>query len=128
MAVSGPLVFIVDDEPSIRIALGRALEAAGYEVELLDGAAAYLQCPPPRRPACLILDIRMPGISGPELCRAIKGTEHALPVIFMTGDRLDDLRNDATISGAVDTLGKPPKLDRLLDAVERAILESTPHS
>jgi FixJ family two-component response regulator len=125
MVKPNPLVVVVDDEPAIRIALGRGLRSAGYDVETLDGAAAYLQCPPPRRPACLILDLRMPGMSGLDLARAIHGTKHGLPVVFLTGDHGGGPDRDAATSGVVDTLRKPPNWTRLLDAIDRALHASS---
>ena len=78
-------MFVVDDDHSVRKALGRLLRAAGYEFELFDAAEAYLACAPPEPPACLLLDIRMPGMTGLELQRAIEGTPMELPIVFITG-------------------------------------------
>ena len=84
-------VFVIDDDHSVRKALGRLLRAAGYEFELLDAAEAYLAGPPPQPPACLLLDIRMPGMTGLELQRAIEGTPMELPIVFITGHADEEL-------------------------------------
>src|SRR5262249_6631974 len=75
-----PRVFIVDDDASVRKALGRLVRSAGYEVEVFSGAAEYLARSAPERPACLVVDIRMPGMTGLELQQAIDGTRMSLPV------------------------------------------------
>ena len=92
MTSGPPTVFLIDDDASVRKALRRLLRAAGYEVEALDGADAYLDRLPPPPPACLLLDIRMPGKSGIDLQRAVQGTAHALPIIFITGHGDEDER------------------------------------
>ena len=89
-------VFLVDDDPSVRKALQRLIRCAGYEVELLADAAAYLTGSAPRAsPACLLLDIRMPGMSGFDLQSAIAGTDHALPIVFITGHGDEQVRAQA---------------------------------
>ena len=107
MTPTPPTVFLIDDDASVRKALRRLLTAAGYEVEALDGADAYLDRQPPQPPACLLLDIRMPGKSGIDLQRAVQGTAHALPIIFITGHGDEDERAEAVAAGAVDVLSKP---------------------
>jgi FixJ family two-component response regulator len=119
-----PTVFLIDDDASVRKALKRLLRAAGYEVEALDGADAYLDRPAPRPPACLVLDIRMPGKSGIDLQRAIQGTAHALPIIFITGHGDEDERNEAVAAGAVDVLPKPLDEHVLIEAIERGLKRS----
>jgi FixJ family two-component response regulator len=115
-------VFIVDDDASVRRALQRLIRAAGYHVEAFDNAAAYLgkATPPPAR-CCLVLDIRMPGMSGLDLQRALNGTARAVPIIFITGHGDDDARSQALGAGAVDVLYKPLDEHVLLEAIERAL-------
>ena len=114
-------VFLVDDDASVRKALDRLIRAGGYEVEPLADAASFLMCPVPAVPACLVLDIRMPGMSGLELKAAIEGTSLALPVVFITGHGDEDVRAQALASGAVDVLFKPLDAAALFDAIERAL-------
>jgi FixJ family two-component response regulator len=111
---------VVDDDSSVRRALGRLLRTAGYECELFGGAAAYLACAPPPRPACLLLDIRMPGMNGLELQRAIQGTPLELPVVFITG-QADEETLQALSSSTVSVLSKPLDDVVLLASIERAL-------
>jgi two-component system response regulator FixJ len=114
-----PTIFVVDDERSMRVALARILRSAGYEVEPLRDCATYLERPAPSRPACLVLDIRMPVMNGLDLQEMIQGTPHALPIVFVTG--VDDKSTRRRAEGAVDLLLKPISRERLLCAVERAL-------
>jgi two-component system, LuxR family, response regulator FixJ len=116
-----PRVFVVDDDAPVRRSLGRLLHTAGYEVELLAGAEAYLERAVPTRPACLLLDMRMPGMGGMELKHRITGTARELPVIFITAHGDEALRQALIRSGAVDVLFKPLDADVLLEAVARAL-------
>ena len=114
-------VILVDDDPSVRGSLERLIRTGGYEVEALADAASYFACSIPVLPACLVLDIRMPGISGLELQAAIAGTPHALPVVFITGHGDEDVRARALASGAIDVLFKPVDEEVLFGAIERAL-------
>ena len=117
-------VLIVDDDASVRRALGRLIRAAGYDVEVFAGAADYLARDPPARPACLVLDIRLPGMTGIELQRALEGTALALPIVFITGHGDDAVRDQTLAAGAVDVLYKPVDDHVLLAAIERALWRS----
>ena len=110
----------MDDDHSVRKALGRLLRAAGYEFELLDAAEVYLAGPPPQRPACLLLDIRMPGMTGIELQRAIQGTPMELPIVFITG-HADEVILQSLSSSAVRVLYKPLDEVTLMAAIEQAL-------
>jgi FixJ family two-component response regulator len=114
-------VFLIDDDPSVRKGLGRLIRAAGFQVEALPDAAAYLARPAPVLPACLVVDIRMPDMSGFELQAAIAGTAWALPIVFVTGHGDEDARAQALATGAVDVLFKPIDQAVLVDAIERAL-------
>ena len=119
-------VFLVDDDASVRRALERLIRSAGYEVASVADGAAYLACPPPIRPACLVLDIRMPRMSGFHLHTAVAGTEWALPTVFITGHGSEDVRAQALASGAVDVLFKPIDEETLMAAIERALAAGSP--
>ncbi len=121
MAGAHPTVILVDDDSSVRKALHRLIHAAGYTVESLPDGAAYLAREPVPAPACLILDIRMPGMSGLDLQDAIAGTPRSLPIVFITGHGEEEVRNRALASGAVDVLFKPLDETTLLAAIERAL-------
>ena len=124
MTSHAPMVFIVDDDASVRKALGRLVRAAGYEVELFCCAAEFLarEAPPP--PACLLLDVRMPGMTGIELQRTIGGTDRDLPIVFITGHGDEAIREKTLAAGAVDVLYKPIDDRVLLGAIERALSRS----
>ena len=117
-------VVVIDDDSSVRRALARLIRAAGYEVETLADARAYLEHGAVARPACLVLDIRMPGMSGLELQSAIQGTARSLPIVFITGHGEDDTRSSALSAGAVDVLQKPLDDKILFAAIERALARS----
>ena len=114
-------VYLIDDDDSVRRALRRLIATAGFEVHAFADAASYMTSPAPRRPACLVLDVRMPLVSGFELQSATVGTTHDLPIIFITGHGGEDVRSQAVAVGAVDLLSKPVDEDRLLAAIERAL-------
>jgi FixJ family two-component response regulator len=113
-------VYLVEDDIPVRKALHRLIHAAGFEVASFDSAAAYLGAPKPRLPACLVLDIRMPAITGFELQSAISGTDRDVPIVFITGHGGEDVRAQARASGAVDLLFKPVDERPLVAAIERA--------
>ena len=117
-------VFVVDDDAAVRKALRRAIAAAGHAVEVLESAEAFLRQAVPRRPACLVLDVRMPGMNGLELQRALKGTAHELPIVFISGHLDPQMREQALAAGAVTVIDKPVDTDELLLAVARGLKRS----
>jgi FixJ family two-component response regulator len=117
-------VIIVDDDRQVRRALQRLLRVAGYEVEALEDAAAYLSHGPVEPPACMLLDLRMPGMSGLELLRAISGTPSALPVVLISGHADELTRSEALAAGATEMLEKPIDEAWLLQAVEQALAQA----
>jgi FixJ family two-component response regulator len=116
-------VYVIDDDASIRVALTRLLGSAGYRVHAYSSAGEYLlrQRTPAGVVACLILDLRLPGPSGLELQEALAGSEHHLPIIFLTGRGDIASSVSAMKAGAVDFLTKPVEPEVLLEAVERAL-------
>ncbi len=116
-----PLIHVVDDDESLRSALLRLLGAAGFEAHGYPSAGDFLLHPPPDRPGCVLLDLRMPGPSGLELQADLATRGIELPVIFLTAhaDVASSVR--AMKSGAVDFLTKPVERDVLLDALRRAL-------
>jgi len=124
MADANPTVFVVDDDPSIRESLGLLLSSAGYGVKTFSSAKEFLKSE--RRtsgPACLVLDVKMPGISGLDLQAELASLNYAIPVIFITGHGDIPMSVQAMKKGAVDFLSKPFNDDQLLDAVKAAILK-----
>jgi FixJ family two-component response regulator len=109
---------VVDDDPSVRKALRRLLRAAGMEVETRSSAASFLQTPLHREPDCLILDIRMPEMSGPELHQSLVAMGRHIPVVFITAHEADA---DLSEAGEAAILHKPFDDEALLDAILRAV-------
>lgn len=116
-----PRILVVDDDGPVRKALGRLFRGAGYEVELFTSAEEYLACAPAGPPACLVLDMRMPGMSGLELQRVIGGTAKSLPIVFVTGHLDEEARDQALAGGAITVLQKPLDEELLLDAIKSAL-------
>lgn len=115
------LIHVVDDDASLRAALLDLLDAAGYEARGYASTGEFLLDPPPDRPGCLLLDVRLPGPSGLELQQALQRRGIALPVIFLTGHADVSTSVRAMKAGAVDFLEKPVERDMLLDALRRAL-------
>lgn len=116
-----PVVYVVDDDDSLRKALTRLLHAAGYEVRAYASAGDFMLTDRDGKRGCLLLDIKMPGPSGLTLQEALSKEEEPLPVIFLTahGDVPTSVR--AMKAGAVDFLTKPMKREVLLNAVRAAL-------
>jgi FixJ family two-component response regulator len=116
-----PVVYVIDDDPSVLKSLERLLRSAGYQVEIFTSALEFLDCSHRDAPGCLILDVKMPELSGLELQERLAARELTLPVIFITGHGTVPMSVRAMKAGAVDFLQKP-FLDRdLLDAISGAI-------
>jgi len=122
------LVFVVDDDSSVRNALRRLIRAAGYEVETFATAADFLAREPSGGRGCLVLDIRMPGMSGLDLQRELTARASRLPVVFITAHADAAVRQQALAGGAVDVLYKPFDDELLLGAIERALGPDAPPS
>jgi FixJ family two-component response regulator len=115
------IVLVVDDDESMRDALDGPLRSAGWDVESFADAAEFLQRPPVGRPACLLLEARLPGTSGLELQRLLTQRGDAPPIVFMTGQGDIAMSVRAMKAGAVEFLSKPFEVDELLDAVSAAL-------
>lgn len=115
------LIHVVDDDDSLREALLRLLDVAGFEARGYASAGEFLLQPPPDRPGCILLDIRMPGPSGLALHESLQRQGVALPVIYLTGhgDVATGVR--AMKAGAADFLTKPVDWETLLGALRRAL-------
>ena len=114
-------VHVVDDDASFRKAVGRQLRSAGYQVFTYETAADLLEQLPLAAPGCVILDVRLPGMSGPELQQRLIERGADLPIIFLTGHADIPVSVRTIKAGAEDFLIKPVAGDLLLDAIERAI-------
>jgi FixJ family two-component response regulator len=116
-----PMIYVVDDDDSLREAMLDLLGAAGYDARGYASTGDFLLHVPPDRPGCVLLDVRMPGPSGLELQEALPRHGVKLPVIFLTGHADVPSSVRAMKAGAVDFLEKPVARDALLDALERAL-------
>ena len=116
-----PLIHVIDDDESLRTALVRLLTAAGFEACAYASTGDFLMQPPPDRPGCLLLDVRMPGPSGLDLQEALRRQGVTLPIIFLTGHATVAASVRAMKAGAVDFLTKPVDRDTLFDALHRAL-------
>ncbi|HKH84220.1 MAG TPA: response regulator [Gemmatimonadales bacterium] len=118
------IVFVVDDDDSLRRGLERLLVVNGHTVESFASAAAFLEYPEPGCPSCLVLDIRMPYLSGIDVQRTVNQVGWALPIILMTGYADVETCVVGMKAGAVDFLLKPFDDDQLLGAVSAALHKS----
>lgn len=114
-------VFVVDDDDAVRTALASLLNAEGYRVHEFGSAAAFYQHAVPDLPACLILDMKMPGICGLEVVAELRRKGVLIPVIFITGHGTIPLSVQAMKAGAMEFLTKPVAADELLRAVRDAL-------
>jgi FixJ family two-component response regulator len=115
------IVLIVDDDPIVRGAISSLLQSVGRQVQLFESAPELLQTRLPEVPSCLVLDIRLPGLSGLDLQTELANAGLAIPVIFITGHGDISMSVRAMKAGAIDFLTKPFRDQDLLDAVTRAI-------
>lgn len=114
-------VFIVDDDAPVRTALKRLIQSIGLKVKTFDSAQAFLEHGPHDGPACLVLDVRMPGMSGIELQERLTNTGLRMPIIFITGHGNIPMSVEAMKAGAVDFIEKPFDDQKLIDAINIAI-------
>lgn len=116
-----PIVFVVDDDPSLRTALTNLFRSVGLRAEVFGSAPELLQSKLPDVPSCLILDIRLPGQSGLDFQAELAKANIHIPIIFMTGHGDIPMTVRAMKAGAVDFLSKPFRDQDMLDAVATAI-------
>src|SRR5437868_5129596 len=114
-------VFVIDDDESIREALKSLIRSVGLCVETFASAQEFLQCERPDVPSCLVLDVRMPGLSGLDLQRELSEANIHIPIIFITGHGDIPMSVRAMKAGAVEFLTKPFRDQDLLDAIQQAI-------
>jgi FixJ family two-component response regulator len=118
---SDAVVFVIDDDESIRESLNSLIRSVGLRVETFSSAQEFLQSKRPDVPACLILDVRMPGLSGLDLQRELTEASIHLPIIFITGHGDIPMSVRAMKAGAVEFLTKPFRDQDLLDAIQQAL-------
>jgi FixJ family two-component response regulator len=116
-----PIVFVVDDDPSVRTSTERLVRSAGFAVRTFGSAAEFLASPRPEAPACLVLDVRLPGRSGLDLQRELTESGVGIPIIFVTGHGDIPMSVRAMKAGAVEFLTKPYRKNQLLEAIRASI-------
>jgi FixJ family two-component response regulator len=121
MSQEHPVVFIVDDDVSVREALKNLLRSVGLRVETFGTAQEFLSSQSSDAPRCLVLDVRLPGLSGPDLQRKLADANIEIPIIFITAHGDIQMSVRAMKAGAVEFLTKPFRDQDLLDAVQQAI-------
>lgn len=119
------IVHVVDDDESVRTALTRSLEKRGYSVHCYDSGDSFLQSYEAGHAGCLVLDVRMPGMSGLEVQEKLVEQHPALPIIFVTGHGDIPMSVRAMKNGAFEFLEKPYSVDSLQTHIEQAIAKST---
>jgi FixJ family two-component response regulator len=121
MTASTPVIFVVDDDPSVRKSLTRVMTSAGYAVEVFASARDFLAREPVVGPCCVVLDVRMPGLTGLDLQETLASAGHRMPIVFITGHGDISMSVKAMRDGAIDFLTKPFDVENLLEAVQRAV-------
>jgi FixJ family two-component response regulator len=120
------VVSIVDDDESLRRSVRNLLMSVGFRVETFDSAEAYLRAPDREETGCLLLDLRMPGMSGLDLLGHLSAAGSRVPVVVLTAHSDAEARRKTLYAGAIAFLGKPFHGDALLDAVRSALAEAEP--
>jgi FixJ family two-component response regulator len=118
---AAPVVYVVDDDPSMREALSSLIRSTGLRVEVFPSAQEFLRGNAPEGPACLVLDMRLPGSSGMDLQRELAEADNRIPIIFITGHGDIPMSLRAMKAGALEFLTKPFRDEDLLDAIRQAI-------
>lgn len=118
---SGGIVFVVDDDAQVRNGIGRLVRSVGLTVETFASAGEFLERGAPDEPACLVLDVRMPGRSGLDLQHDLARAGLAVPIVFLTGHGTVPISVRAMKAGAVDFLEKPVDEQALLDAIQQGL-------
>ncbi len=121
MSERSPTVFVVDDDPSVRRSIKRLIGSVSLQVELFGSAREFLLSKRPDAPGCLVLDIRLPGISGLDFQRELAEADIHIPIIFITAHGDIPMTVRAMKAGAVEFLTKPFREQDLLDAIQVAL-------
>ena len=122
---SPPIVYVLDDDVSICNSLERLVRSVGLEVRSFSSASEFLDYAPPDRPSCLVVDVRMPGLSGLDLQECLAASGRLAPMIFITGHGTVPMSVRAMRAGAVNFLQKPFEAQEVLDSIHQAIHRET---
>ena len=126
MSPDRPIIFIIDDDTSVRRALGRVMTLAGLEWEAYESAEAFLASARTRYRGCIVADMTMPGMSGLDLKNQLNATPGHLPLVFLTANDSEETRAAARTAGAAAYFRKPVDIQALLDAVRWALSNPPP--
>src|SRR6476620_8056609 len=118
MPEAKPTVLVIDDDPALRESVARQLRSLGLDAQLFASISEFLKSDPPNGPACLVLDVRLPGQSGLDLQRELARTKRRVPIIFITGHGDILMSVQAMKGGAIEFLTKPFRDQDLLDAIQ----------
>jgi len=121
MTDTDPIVFVVDDDASIRDAIKKLISSVGLRIETFGSTREFLSAKRPEAPSCLVLDVRLPDVSGLEFQRDLAQANIHIPIIFITGHADVPMSVRAMKAGAVEFLTKPFRGQELLDAIQEAI-------
>ena len=121
MKNAGPIVFVVEDDAAVREALSSLIRSVGLRVEVFSSAREFHRAKQPDAPACLVLDVRLPGLSGMDLQRELTAAGNPIPIIFITGHGDIPMSVRAMKAGAAEFLTKPFQDEDLLAAINQAI-------
>ena len=122
-----PIVYVIDDDESARHSLEFLLDVAGIRVRSFSCADAFLKASPPLANACVITDVRMPGMNGVELAESLRARDASVPVIIITGHADVPLAIQAMKAGAADFIEKPFDENDMLSAIRRTLADSAEH-
>ena len=122
--VTRPLITVVDDDESVRESLPDLLKEFGFEAQAFSSAEEFLASESVAETRCLVLDVAMPGMTGPDLQRELKNRDQSIPIVFITGQRDEAIRPRLIAEGAVDCLFKPFEPTDLLQALNTALQAS----
>ncbi len=122
--MSDAIVYVVDDDETVRRSLARLIRSVGLKVDTFASAQAFLEHKGQDRPSCLVLDVRLPGLSGLDLQTAMGQSQRTMPIIFITGRGNVPMTVRAMKGGAQDFLEKPFDDQELLDGIQRALARS----
>jgi DNA-binding NtrC family response regulator len=121
MSDTGALIYVVDDDASVREAVGSLIRSAGYRAETFGSAQEFLAAPRTGVPSCLVLDVELPGLSGLDLQQELAKSKNRIPIIFLTGHGDIPMTVQAIKAGALEFLTKPFDDEDLLDAIRKGI-------
>jgi FixJ family two-component response regulator len=128
MAAPRPTIFVIDDDASIRRAMGRVMASAGFAWEAYETADQFLATADLTKPGCILADITLPGMGGLDLKNHLNTLRRDLPLIFITAQDNEEMRAAARDAGATAFFRKPVDTQALLDAIEWALHEPSPKS